>query len=214
MKSIIVTAIIICSTILKVFSSGYEEKMGAAIQKMYQSRSETELTEIADQFEKIALESEKEWLPGYYAAYSYLSIVINNYIISSDKKVEILNKSQEHIEKIKQIKSDESEIYTLQAFLYLMSIINPEEGYKYSTLANENLTKAEKLNPNNPRIFYLTALSFLYTPEDFGGGVAVAKPLFVKAEQLFKDESGKDKLLPSWGKIHNGMMLKQCDEKK
>ncbi len=213
MKHIIVTAIIICSAILKVFSSEYEEKMGAAIQEMYQSRSETELVDIAGQFEKIAQDSENEWLPGYYAAYSYLSIVINNYDISSDKKIVFVNKSQEHIEKIKAIKPDESEIYALQAFVYLMSIIKPEEGYKYSTLANEDLTKAEKLNPNNPRIYYLSALSFLYTPEDFGGGVAVAKPLFVKAEQLFKGETGKDKLLPSWGKFHNGIMLKQCDEK-
>ncbi|MBP7506598.1 MAG: hypothetical protein KA807_02145 [Prolixibacteraceae bacterium] len=214
MKHIIVTAIIICSAILKVFSSEYEEKMGATIQKMYQSRSETELTEIAGQFEKIAPNSESEWLPGYYAAYSYLSIVINNYNISNDKKIEILDKSQKHIENIMKIKPDESEIYALQAFVYLMSIIKPEEGYKYSTLANENLTKAEKLNPNNPRIYYLTALSYLYTPEDFGGGAEVAKPLFEKAEQLFKDESGKDKLLPSWGKYHNGMMLQQCEGKK
>jgi hypothetical protein len=86
-----------------------------------------------------------------------------------------------------------------------MSIIKPEDGYKYSTLANENLTKAEKLNPDNPRVYYLSALSFFYTPEDFGGGTAVAKPLFEKAEKLFNEESGKDKLLPSWGKYHNNI---------
>lgn len=214
MKQIILTAIILCSVLINAFSASYEETMGQEIQKMYQSQKAEELTEIANQFERIGQKETDKWLPGYYAAYSYISILFFNSQISNEEKLGYLNKAQKNIDDILKIDANESEIYTLQALLYQLSMLNPEDGYKYSTLSNEALGKAEKMNAGNPRVYYLKALNLFYTPEEYGGGVSIAKPIFEKADGLFQKETGHQSLLPSWGKEHNTMMLQQCDEKK
>ncbi len=209
MKQIILVAIILCSSLISGFSASYEETMGQTLQKMYQSQSQTELTDIAGQFERIGQAEKNKWLPGYYAAYSYVSIIFFNYELANEVKTELLSKAQKNIDNILKIESNESEIYVLQALVYQMSMLTPEDGYKYSTLANEALGKAEKFNANNPRIYYLKGLNYYYTPKEYGGGADVAKPLFEKADQLFKNTSEVASLLPSWGKEHNIQLLQQ-----
>lgn len=211
MKQIILAAIILCSSLISGFSANYEETMGQTIQKMYQSQSQSELTDIAGQFERIGQAEKGKWLPGYYAAYTYMSILIYNYDLAIEIKKELLNKAQSNIDNILKIEGNESEIYVLQALVYQMSMLSPEDGYKYSTLANEALGKAEKFNANNPRIYYLKGLNYFYTPKEYGGGTDVAKPLFEKADKLFKSSSEVASLMPNWGKEHNTQMLQQCN---
>jgi len=87
---------------------------------------------------------------------------------------------------------------------------------KYGAIANAYFATAKKLNPNNPRLYYLQGNSLFYTPKLFGGGPEKALPLYQKAEQLFADDTGnmlKDIHTPYWGKEVNEYMMKQCHEK-
>lgn len=56
----------------------------------------------------------------------------------------------------------------------------------YGMEAKTALDKANSLDSSNPRVLYLEASGALNTPEQYGGGKAKAKPLFVKALKLFK----------------------------
>lgn len=211
MKQIILLAIIVCLTVFNSLAAGYEETMKQNIEKMNQLHSATELVDLANQFDRIAQKETNQWLPGYYAAYSYISILFFNQELTREQKQGYIDQAQKQIDHILTIADKESEIYALQGMIYQMSILDPADGYKFSTLSNEALSKAETLNASNPRIYYLKGLNLFYTPTEYGGGPAVAKQLFEKAAALFEKSKINDTILPSWGEYHNNMMLKQCN---
>jgi hypothetical protein len=204
---LIVILIVIVSNMLN--AAGYEETMRENVKKLNQTQSTAELVELANQFERIANKESKEWLPGYYAAYSYLSVLFFDRGLSNEQKHFYLDQAQKQVDKTMLINDKESEVFVLQGFIYQLRITDPSEGYKYSTLSNEALAKAEKLNPNNPRGCYLKGLNLYYTPENYGGGPKVARPLLEKAAALFEQSKNSETLLPKWGQMHNQSMLDQ-----
>ena len=66
-----------------------------------------------------------------------------------------------------------------------------------------------RLNPDNPRIYYLQGQSLFNTPPAFGGGKDKAKPLFEKAIALFKTDKPKP-LWPNWGLDATEDQLAKC----
>jgi tetratricopeptide (TPR) repeat protein len=60
--------------------------------------------------------------------------------------------------------------------------------------------KALSIDRDNPRVHYLTGVSFWFAPEILGGSGKALEHL-LKAEKLFEKEKQKekDKILPSWG---------------
>jgi hypothetical protein len=85
------------------------------------------------------------------------------------------------------------------------------KGYKYSKLAGESIEKAEKLNPENPRVYYLRGSNTFHTPKFFGGGAENAKPDLEKAAHIFSTQKPANKLAPSWGEYHNQQLLNKCN---
>lgn len=62
--------------------------------------------------------------------------------------------------------------------------------------------KAEKLNPENPRLHYLKGIITFYKPEFAGGGARKAAAFFKHATSLFESEATEepgDALRPRWG---------------
>jgi hypothetical protein len=119
--------------------------------------------------------------------------------------------AQKHLDMLEKQGIKESEIQALQAFVYQLRITDMAKGMKYSMLAGEQLDEAEKLNPNNPRIYYLRGMNIFHTPKSFGGGANNAKPLFEKAAALFKSQKPATALEPNWGEWHNNKMLAECN---
>jgi hypothetical protein len=214
MKQIILLAIIVCTTVVNLLAASYEETMKQKIEKMNQLRTATELVDLANQFDRISQKETDEWLPGYYAAYSYISILFFDQSLTNEQKQGYLDQAQKQIDHILTISGKESEIYALQGMLYQMRISDSSEGYKYSTLSNEALSKAELMNSENPRVYYLKGLNLYYTPTQYGGGPAIAKPLFEKAASLFEKSKGNDSIQPSWGEYHNKMMMNHYVEEQ
>jgi hypothetical protein len=75
--------------------------------------------------------------------------------------------------------------------------------------ASEALQKGLALDANNPRLYYLQAMSLFNTPPQFGGGKDKAKPVFEKSVALFKSAQPKP-LYPNWGAKEAENMLAQC----
>jgi hypothetical protein len=122
-----------------------------------------------------------------------------------------LDKAQNIIDQLLKKKYNESEIYVLQTFIYQLRITDMSKGAKYSRKAAEAIAIAEKLNPVNPRVYYLRGSNTYHTPKFFGGGAEKAKPDLEKAAKMFETTEPKGTLLPSWGGDHNNHLLSQCD---
>lgn len=209
MKTII-TTIFIAAFASALFANNYEETMAKNIEKIYKSKTSTELTDLANQFQRIANVEKDKWLPGYYAAYCFT----RSTVVSEMKTEEIhkqLDLAQAEIEKVLKVASKESEIFALQGLVYQLRITDAAKGYKYSSLSNEALAVAEKLNAENPRIYYLKGSNTFHTPKMFGGGKKKAKPFLEKAAEIFANEKAENKLSPSWGMNHCNELLKQCN---
>ncbi|MBN1820967.1 MAG: hypothetical protein JW833_09630, partial [Prolixibacteraceae bacterium] len=146
---------------------------------------------------------------GYYASFCYLR---TTYFGNMDSKEihKYLDMAQSELDKVINKGFSDSEINVLQAHIYQLRITDMSMGMKYSTLANESIATAEKLNPENPRVYYLKGTNIFYTPEAFGGGAKNAKPLLEKAAKMFENNTPANDLMPTWGAEHNAEVLAQC----
>jgi hypothetical protein len=212
MKTILMFTILTLAFTAKGFSSSYEETMTANIQKMNVATSVSELSGIASQFERIANAEPGKWQPRYYSAYCYVWATAITEMPANDKH-KLLDLAQAQMDALLKSVKNESEIFVLQAFLYQMRITDMGKGMKYSGLASEALDQAEKLNPNNPRIYYVRGNNVYNTPKAFGGGKEKAKPLFEKAAGLYESQKLENTFEPGWGSDHNKQMLAACNVK-
>ncbi|MDO8952906.1 MAG: hypothetical protein Q7U86_09795 [Draconibacterium sp.] len=212
MKTILMLTILTLAFSVKGFSSSYEETMTANIQKMNVEFTTSGLTSLAGQFERIANAESGKWQPRYYAAYCYVWATAISEMPAGDKH-KLLDLAQAQMDILLKSVKKESEIFVLQAFLYQMRITDMGKGMKYSGLASEALDEAEKLNPNNPRIYYVRGNNVYNTPKAFGGGKEKAKPLFAKASGLFETQKPANAIEPAWGSEHNNKMLAMCNSK-
>nr|WP_319270738.1 hypothetical protein [uncultured Draconibacterium sp.] len=209
MKTIITILFVVLST--TAFSSKYEETMKTNIDKLYQLHTSAELQALANQFERIANAEQDKWLPNYYAAYCFMRSTFFGEM-ENDTKHAQLDKAQALVDQLMKTNDDESEIYALQALLYQIRITDISKGAKYSMKATDALKQAERLNPENPRVYYLRGSNTFHTPKFFGGGAEKAKPDLEKAAKMFESNKPSNPLMPTWGNVHNGQLLSQCEE--
>ena len=181
----------------------YEQAMAKALEQLNQASMGDDFINAANTFERISLNDKKEWLPLYYAAYSY--IVVTYVLTDNTQKDAYLDKAQKFLDDAFLLAPDESELYTLQAFLYPSRItVDPmARGAEYIGKMNLALDKAIDLNPQNPRSYYLRAITTLNMPEAFGGGPAAAKPICELAKEKFNNFRPETSLSPNWGKEQN-----------
>ena len=202
--------VVITST---VFSSKYEEAMKTNISRMYELTSSVELQSLANQFERIGNAEQDKWLPDYYSAYCFVrSTFFNN--MKADDIHKQLDKAQSIIDELLKKNSEESEIYALQALVYQLRITDMSKGAKFSGKAAEAIAIAEKLNPMNPRVYYLRGSNTFHTPKSFGGGADKAKRDLEKASKMFETQKPENELTPTWGGNHNKQLLSQCSEEQ
>lgn len=207
MKTIITILLVAIST--SVFSSKYEETMKTNIDKLYTITSSVELQNLANQFERIANAEQNQWLPAYYSAYCFVrSTFFDN--MEVDDKHKQLDKAQALIDQLKK-QNNESEIFALQALVYQLRITDMSKGAIYSMKASSAIEEAAKLNPENPRVYYLRGSNTFHTPKFFGGGADKAKADLEKASKMFETEKPKNGLMPNWGSYHCKQLLAKCE---
>lgn len=189
--------------------SKYEQAMLQALEKMNNAGDKSAFIEAANTFERINQTEKNEWLPLYHAAFCYVSI--GHLEQDMSKKDPWFDKAQQFLDRAFEIAPQESELFVLQAFIYPgRMVVDPMgRGVEFMGKMNAALDKAIQLNPENPRSYYLRAITLVNMPEAFGGGPAVAKPIFETAKQKFDQFKPKSPIWPDWGKEMNEAELKK-----
>lgn len=179
-------------------SSQYTTAMKENLEKMAKS-TETPQS-IAAAFERIAQAEKNQWIPYYYAA---LNTILQSFSISeADVKDKTLDHAQSMLDAAFILQPDSSECMALQGFLYIVKLqVDPmTRGAEYSMKAHEAFDQAIRLNPENPRGYYLKGVTVLNTPDFYGGGKTPAKPILTQAIAKYDSFKPGVPFAPDWGK--------------
>ncbi len=166
--------------------------------------------ELANNFVRIGDAEKDKWLPYYYAAYCTISRAFSEQ--DNSKKDAIADKAAEYLSKAESILGkDNSEINVIKSMIATARMmVDPQSRFmSYGAKATEFAKKAEMQDSTNPRPVLLAAQNTFFTPEAFGGGKGVAKPLFEKAVQLYDNFKPETALSPVWGKSNVSYFLAQ-----
>jgi hypothetical protein len=202
MKQTILSILVLCFSLASFAQSDrYAPAMKKNIAMLDSAMQKGNAKELANNFERIGDAEKTQWLPYYYAAYA---TILSTYTEKDKSKVDpVADKAEELITKAEAIAGKEnSEIDVIKSMIASAHMmVDPQSRYmKYGAASGANIEKAKALDPANPRPVYLEAQAKFYTPEAFGGGKAVAKPLFEKAIAMFDTFKPETDLHPTWGK--------------
>jgi len=208
MKQVIL-AVLLCSTVLAASaqSDKYAVTMEKNIALMDSAKSVSDLQAVAGNFERIGDAEKTQWLPYYYAALAQTWIGWRPDVKDKDANAE---KIKAVLTKAQAIETN-SELYAVENMMNTQQMLmDPQTRWQtYGQQASGALQKGLKLDPNNPRLYYLQGMSLFGTPVQFGGGKDKAKPLFEKAIALYKSAQPKP-LYPTWGLKQSEDQLALC----
>jgi tetratricopeptide (TPR) repeat protein len=188
----------------------YYSMLRSSIELAYKDYKLENYRQLANCSERILLVYKNEWLPYYYEAYAYINM---GFIETNEGDKEMYcDKAQNLLDEEFKIKPHESEIYVLQSMLYYarMSISPMINGPMYLPKAVSALNDAEKLDPENPRIYYLRGKSAMNTPKFLGGGKDTAFHIFEKALNMYAKYKQKSMVHPDWGREDTERLYNEC----
>lgn len=220
MKTTLILLIAVCVTNSSAFAqpiqagfNQYKQAMRAAIgtmQTQSQKTPSTEFMAVANQFERIASAEPKEWLPRYYAGlmYVYCGFTGKN----EAEKDKFLDQADTNLKAAESLSIDNDELAVLTAYIAQARMtVDPGNRWQhYGPLFQAGIDKAKSLNPGNPRAYVLEGSGLMFTPEQFGGGPAVACPVLKQAAEKFATFKPASDLHPAWGREQIEPMLEKC----
>jgi hypothetical protein len=227
MKQLLLAATVLFSVAAHAQSDKYISAMKQNLSLFDSAKTASDLENAAASFQRIGDAEKTQWLPYYWAALILATEGWKYYPDSkgvTEVKVDDLSSTMTGLagrinallDKADALATDDSarsEILTIRNMAATQQmLVDPQSRYMtFGAEAGNDLNKAMKLNPNNPRVYYLQGMSVFGTPEQFGGGKAKAKPVFQKAVDLGKAEQQKP-LYPHWGLEMSEAMLAACDQ--
>ncbi len=203
--------LLILAVSLSVAVHAQSDKYAAAMQKnialLDSAKSTADLEAVSNAFTRVGDAEKTQWLPYYYAALAQTRIGWTDNKVDKDQlaeKIKALVAKAEAIEKNAELCTISNMAATQQM------LVDPQSRWQtYGMEASAALEAGMKLDPNNPRLYYLQGMSVFGTPEQFGGGKDRAKPIFQKAVDLYKTFQVKP-LYPNWGQKEAADMLAKC----
>ena len=209
-KSILLCLAIIIATATFAQNEKYLTAMKQNIARIDSLMIKGNAAEIANNFSRIGDAEKDKWLPYYYAAFCKVTEAMTEQ--DNSKKDALADKASELLEKAETILAKEnSEIYVIKSMIATAHMtVDPQSRFMtYGAESAESIKKAKILDATNPRPVLLEAQNTFYTPETFGGGKEVAKPLFEKAKSLFEKFKPETDLSPVWGMSNVSYFLSQ-----
>jgi tetratricopeptide (TPR) repeat protein len=208
MKKVLFAFVLFIAATANAQSDKYVAVMQKNIALLDSAKTVQDFQSASNAFERIGDAEKTQWLPYYYSGLALSTIGWIDPKVDKDAnsaKINALCDKAEAIEK-------NAEIYALRNMSATQQmLVDPQSRWQsYGQQAGAYLQEAMKLDPNNPRLYYLQAQSIFGTPEAFGGGKKNAKPLFEKAVALYKTYPVKP-LYPNWGAKSAEMMLAKCE---
>ncbi|GAB3176520.1 hypothetical protein [Telluribacter humicola] len=219
MKTIFISALTLVLSMTQLFaqSDKYTQAMTTTVDALNQQEGKqpdmAAYQELANRFERIATAEPKEWLPRYHAAYCYTMLGVMG--DDATQKEQRLDKAEAMLKEVETLDGQpDDEVEVLKAFVAQGRLaIDPMSRWQtYGAVFGEHLAAAKAANADNPRIYVLEGTSLFYTPEQFGGGKKVAKPLFEKALEKFATFKSPGATYPQWGKGQAEWMAAQCNQ--
>ncbi len=194
-------------------SDKYEGAMKKSFQLMDSAKTTAGHQAASAAFERIADAEKTQWLPYYYAGLALTTAGWMDANLDKDNNAEKIKSLSDKADALTTDNADKAEILVLRNMAASQQmLVDPQSRWmSYGQEAAKYLQQAMKLNPENPRLYYLQGASLFGTPEQFGGGKATAKPVLEKAIELFKKQQPKP-LYPHWGQERAEEMLKQCTQ--
>jgi hypothetical protein len=168
------------------------------------------LLNLANKFERIAVAEKTQWLAYYYAAYCQVNYT---YMEQDKSKVDaVADKATELIDKADALQANNSEISCIKSMIASAHMmVNPMQRFQeYGPEAASFLEAAIKQDPANPRPEFLQGQGLKYTPEQFGGGCATAKPVLQSALAKYNTFKPASEIHPDWGKQRVELLLSEC----
>ncbi len=189
----------------------YVEAMQKGMALLEKSKTSIDFNEAANQFTRISSVEKTNWLPKYYSAYTTLLAGI--FEEENEAKDLLFIKALALTEEADVLSPNNSEVHTLKGYVQFMTMtVDPTTRAATAIpLAMASLGKARKIDPTNPRPDFVQGQNTFYTPEYFGGGPTLAKPLLSSAAEKYEKQTvAADSFAPQWGKDRCLMLLKEC----
>ena len=212
MKKLLLSAVILFIT---TTSFSQSEKFTQAMKKnlsvMDSSfKNPADLLKLANSFERIATAEKREWLPYYYAAFCRVNL---GFMEQDKSKVDaIADKASSLIAAADLLAPNNSEISCIKSMIASCHMmVDPMTRWQeYGAESSSNMEASMSQDPTNPRPYYLKGQGLKYTPEQFGGGCATAKPALETALEKYATFKPASELHPSWGKEITRQLIATC----
>lgn len=210
------TTLLLSLLCLQVLAGGGKEKyiqaMKASITLLDSAKTMDDFRNVANRFERIGNAEKKEWLPHYYAAFSYVMMSYMQAGEDMEGVDPILDKAQAFIDvasDMKKPEADQAEVVLLKGMILGSRImVDPQvRGMQYGMQSGQLYAKAVRLSPENPRCLSMAAQNKMFTPKQFGGGREVAIPMMEQAAESFKTWKVPSEIHPDWGEERNAEVL-------
>ena len=193
-------------------AQSFENTLGSSFTKFDTATAIPAMKAAASQLDMIARKNPASWAGNFYSAYAHIKISYK--LTDKDQRDQYLDAADTSITKADKLLPNSEEIFILRAYSSKARIaVDPKERWKkYGDIYSDFISKAKKINPENPRIYFMDGMEPFWKPKIWGGGKNKAKPYFQKAKELFDKEDKIDILRPYWGRQANEEFLTQCDK--
>ena len=182
----------------------FDKVMTEKISKIEQSKTPEDFTALSNDFLRIGDKEKTQWLPYYYSAHALIEKGRNLMRTGNLSELDaVAAQAQSSLDKASDLSKDNAELLILQKMIHsLKMMVDPQARFmSEGMLGADALSKAEKLDPENPRITLMKAEDTYFTPEQFGGSKTKGLELFQKSLDQFKVYQPKTSLDPNWGKM-------------
>jgi hypothetical protein len=207
MKSILLSLMMLAGLVTSAQSDKYVEAMKKNLNLFDSAKTSADYQALANTFERIGEAEKTQWLPYYYAGLALATSGWNDPNVDKDANSTRINTLCDKAAAL----DNNSEIFALRNMSATQQMmVDPQTRWQtYGTQAAKDIEEGLKMNPENPRLYYLRGESIFNTPPAFGGGKDKAKPVFEKALALFKTDKPKP-MYPSWGMQRTEEQLAKC----
>ncbi|CAM3359987.1 Tetratricopeptide repeat-containing protein [Flavobacterium longum] len=204
-----ITTIVLLVSVLAGAQGKFEEGMGKAFQLWGEGKPD----EASAMFERIASAEKNSWLPNYYVA---LVNTTSSFQSRDKERVSALLKKAQDALDIEFVKDPNNpEFLIMQAMIYTGWVAFDPQTYAmtYSSKVMELYTKAQVLDPTNPRAVFCKAEYEMGGAKYFGSDI---KPMCAEVDRsiaLFENFKPASPLHPKWGLDRALATQKECNKK-
>ena len=211
MKKYLLSFALVLLSLTAFAQTAYEKAMTDKIAKIETCKTAEDFQALANDFQRIAEKEQNKWQPYYYAAFSFIQ---KGRLQMRDGKTQDLDEpadqAMKYLTSAESI-SDNAEIRLLKKMTYsLKMMVNPMQRYMTDgAKATAEMTAAEKMEPNNPRVALIKAEDMYFTPEQYGGSKTKGLEMFKLALEKFNSYQPKTSIDPNWGKAEAEYFISQ-----